>query len=338
MTLKDFLAEWHNDSTTLEIKTSGSTGEPKPIKVEKKRMLASARITCDFLGLKKDDTALLCLPLDYIAGKMIVVRAIERGLQLTATEPCGNPMRDVPEGGFDLVAMVPMQVYNTLQVEAERERLMQVRHLLIGGGAVDASLEKALRDFPNAVWSTYGMTETLSHIALRRLNGPEASEWYMPFDTVGISQNADGCLVINAPEICDGEIVTNDIVEMDSSGRRFKVIGRLDNVICCGGVKIQIEEVEKRLKDRLGVPFVITKRKDGKFGEVVVMLYEKENDADPESLRRVVEDALPRYWQPKNYFAVERLHVTGSGKPARKEAERLAALFGFDFCKDTAAY
>ena len=163
MTLEDFLSEWNNDSDRVLVHTSGSTGKPKPMMVEKKRMLNSARITCDFLGLKPGDSALLCMSLDYIAGKMVVVRSIERHLHLISVSPSGHPLKDVNEE-ITFAAMVPMQVYNTLQVPEERERLCHIRHLIIGGGAIDAALEKELKSFPGniAIWSTYGMTETLS--------------------------------------------------------------------------------------------------------------------------------------------------------------------------------
>lgn len=214
MTLEDFLSEWNNGSDRVLVHTSGSTGKPKPMMVEKKRMLNSARITCDFLGLKPGDSALLCMSLDYIAGKMVVVRSIERHLHLISVPPSGHPLKDVDEE-ITFAAMVPMQVYNTLQVPEERERLSRIRHLIIGGGAIDAALEKELKSFPAniAIWSTYGMTETLSHIALRRINGDESSEWYQPFDSVHISQTEEGCLVIDAPQVCAETLVTNDIVE-----------------------------------------------------------------------------------------------------------------------------
>ena len=202
--LADFLAEWNNDSPYVEVKTSGSTGEPKRMMVEKRRMLNSARITCDFLGLKPGDTALLCMSLDYIAGKMMVVRSIERGLKLITVEPSGHPLKSTqkePSLLCTFAAMVPMQVFNSLQVPEERKRLMQIKHLIIGGGAIDEAMEKELRTFPNAVWSTYGMTETLSHIALRRINGPEASDWYTPFASVNISKSEEGCMIITAPEV-----------------------------------------------------------------------------------------------------------------------------------------
>ena len=319
MDLETFLAEWHNDSPTVLVHTSGSTGMPKPMLVEKRRMEASARITCGFLGLKAGDTALLCMSLDYIAGKMMVVRALTCGLQLKVVEPCGCPLW---EGHVDFAAMVPMQVYNLLQTEDGRRRLMAVRHLIIGGGAIDEALASALVDFPNQVWSTYGMTETLSHIALRRLSGPDASEWYMPFEGVTLSQTDEGCLVIDAPAVHDGLLVTNDIAEMHDDGR-FRILGRRDNVICSGGIKIQIEGVERLLHPHLSVPFLITKRADKKFGEQVVLLTESE---DMDAIRNICQRVLPKYWQPRAFLHVGSLPLTETGKPARKEAERLAAF------------
>ena len=312
-----FIDEWNNDSAYVEVKTSGSTGEPKRMLVEKRRMLNSARITCDFLGLKPGDTALLCMSTDYIAGKMMVVRSIERGLRLIEVEPCGHPLVDNYQLNF--AAMVPMQVYNSLQVPEEKERLMAIRHLIIGGGAIDEEMEAELRSFPNAVWSTYGMTETLSHIALRRISGPEASEWYTPFPTVTLSTNDEGCLVIDAPEVCAQMLVTNDIVELKPDGR-FRIRGRKDNVICSGGIKIQIEEVEQALKKYVRVPYIISKRKDPKFGEIVVLLTE----GDTAQVQTICQQVLPKYHQPKLYLKIDKIPLTETGKPARKKAEELA--------------
>ena len=318
MSIDEFLNEWHDERPAVLVHTSGSTGRPKAMWAEKRRMEASARITCDFLGLKAGDSALLCMSLDYIAGKMMVVRSLVRGLRLTVVEPTGVPRW---EGPVDLAAMVPMQVWNLLQTADGRERLRQVRHLIIGGGAIDEAMESELRSFPNHVWSTYGMTETLSHIALRRLNGDEASEWYTPFRTVSVSLNDDHCLVIDAPLVHDGVLVTNDIAEVRDG--RFRILGRKDNVVCSGGIKIQMEEVERLLKPYVTEPFMITKRHDEKFGEAVVLLTES---TDREALLAVCQKALPRYWQPRDIMTVAHLPMTATGKPARKEAEHLAAL------------
>ena len=333
MTLEDFLSEWNNDSDRVLVHTSGSTGKPKPMMVEKKRMLNSARITCDFLGLNPGDSALLCMSLDYIAGKMVVVRSIERHLHLISVSPSGHPLKDVNEE-ITFAAMVPMQVYNTLQVPEERERLSRIRHLIIGGGAIDAALEQELQALPGniAIWSTYGMTETLSHIALRRINGDEPSEWYQPFDSVHISQTEEGCLVIDAPQVCAETLVTNDIVEIEPyiynkvEKLRFRIKGRKDNVICSGGIKIQIEEVETLLKPHLEKPFMLAKKKDGKFGEIAVLLTEDEDIKKVEAtVRRLLSDESEKssdhkkykYWIPKEFRYVEHLPLTETGKPKR---------------------
>ena len=312
------------------VHTSGSTGEPKPMWVEKRRMEASARMTCDFLGLHEGDTALLCMSLDYIAGKMMVVRSLVRGLRLVTVEPSGRPLAGVA-GQLDFAAMVPMQVWNSLQVAEERERLMTIGNLIIGGGAIDDRLAHELAGFPNRVWSTYGMTETLSHIALRRLSGDGASVWYTPFDSVTIDQTPDGCLVIDAPLVHEGRLVTNDRVQLrtdKATGRRqFRVLGRKDNVIDSGGIKIQIEEVEHTLKPFLRAPFAITKLPDEKFGEVVVLLSEQSDKAE---LEEICMNALPHYWVPRRYFHVDRVPMTETGKIARQQAADLAMMLAED--------
>lgn len=337
MTVNDFLQEWNSPSETLLVHTSGSTGKPKPMWVEKQRMLNSAHITCDFLGLRPGDSALLCMSLDYIAGKIMVVRSIERKLRLFSVKPSGHPLSDesltkMVEMDFDFVAMVPMQVYNTLQVPQERERLSRIKHLIIGGGAIDDALAEELRSLPGAVWSTYGMTETLSHIALRRLNGEEASEWYQPFDSVGVSLNSDGCLVIDAPLVCSEPLVTNDISEIkqqetsshssDASSSLktssphvlFRIKGRKDNVICSGGIKIQIEEVENLLRQHLDAPFLLAKKKDEKFGEIAVLVTES---GDLEGVEAICRQVLPKYWVPRQYLHFDQLPMTETGKPKR---------------------
>ena len=318
--LEAFLQEWHNDDPTVWVHTSGSTGTPKPLQVEKERMMASARLTCSFLGLKEGDSALLCMPLQYIAGKMVVVRSLIAGLRLIPIAPSGHPLKDLKETPT-FAAMIPMQVYNTLQVPEERARLMEIKHLIIGGGAIDDVLAHELKDFPNHVWSTYGMTETLSHIALRRLNGTDTSDWYTPFEQVCIRLSEEETLIIHAPNVCPEELKTNDIAEINEEGK-FRILGRKDNTINSGGVKIQIEQVESRLKKHLDTPFLISARKDAKFGEIVVLLYNKVGNED--DIRRICESELPTYWVPKAYIGVDELPMTGTGKPDRAYARRIA--------------
>lgn len=320
MTLEEFMADWHSPSPTILVHTSGSTGKPKPLLVEKKRMEASARLTCEVLALKPGDSALLCMPLDYIAGKMMVVRSIVGKLNLVCVEPSGHPLKGLNEAPV-FAAMVPMQVYNSLKVDEERRLLCRIKHLIIGGGAVSKEMAAELHTLPNAVWSTYGMTETLSHIALRRLNGHEASEWYEPFESVDVALNDEGCLMIDAPLVCSKTLITNDIAEIAPDGRHFRIRGRKDNVICSGGIKMQIEEIEAKLHPHVNVPFIITKRKDEKFGETVVMLAETK---DIDMLKAVCQERLSKYEQPHYYIYTNSIPTTETGKPARAKAMEMA--------------
>lgn len=320
--IADFLAEWFDGSDTLQVHTSGSTGTPKQLRVEKQRMMNSAMLTLSFLHLREEDTAMLCMPLQYIAGKMVVVRALVGGLNLIPVAPCGHPMQSLSQVPV-FSAMIPMQVFNSLQVPEEAEKLSRIRHLIIGGGAVDEELGKQLHSFPHAVWSTYGMTETLSHIALRRLNGPEASEWYTPFSNVSLTLSADQTLIIDAPLVSPIRLVTNDIVEFNPQGQ-FRILGRKDNTINTGGVKVQIEQVEARLKPLLPFAFQITAAPDSKFGERIVLLIQSENPVTEENLHEAFRQ-LPPYWRPKQIICLPQLPLTGSGKPDRATARKIAS-------------
>lgn len=320
--IADFLAEWFDGSDTLQVHTSGSTGTPKQLRVEKQRMMNSAMLTLSFLHLREEDTAMLCMPLQYIAGKMVVVRTLVGGLNLIPVAPCGHPMQSLSQVPV-FSAMIPMQVFNSLQVPEEAEKLSRIRHLIIGGGAVDEELGKQLHPFPHAIWSTYGMTETLSHIALRRLNGPEASEWYTPFSNVSLTLSADQTLIIDAPLVSPIRLVTNDIVEFNPQGQ-FRILGRKDNTINTGGVKVQIEQVEAQLKPLLPFAFQITAAPDSKFGERIVLLVQSENPVTEENLHEAFRQ-LPPYWRPKQIICLPQLPLTGSGKPDRATARKIAS-------------
>ena len=323
MTLEEFLAQWNDTSDVIEVHTSGSTGKPKRLLVEKRRMVNSARITCDFLGLKEGDSALLCMPLDYIAGKMVVVRSLVSHLHLISVTPSSHPLKDVTQP-IDFAAMVPLQVYSSLQEPAERERLMSIRHLIIGGGAIDDSLESQLQQFPNAVWSTYGMTETLSHIALRRISGENSSLWYSPLEGVDVSLSSDSCLEIYAPQVNPEKLHTNDIAELRTlpdGSKEFRILGRKDNVIDSGGIKIQAEEVERLLRPHLSCGFMITKVSDARLGEAVTILIESD---DAYSTLSICKHVLPKHWVPRHVLPISHIPLTETGKPARGEAEALA--------------
>ena len=324
--LISFVQTWFDPSSELTVKTSGSTGTPKLMSVSKERMMQSARLTLEFLQLKPNDAALLCMPLDYIAGKMMVVRALVGGLDLYPVAPSGHPLQHCDQH-FAFAAMIPLQVFNSLQDESESQRLRAIEQLIIGGGALDSALERALADFPHQVWSTYGMTETLSHIALRRVNGPEASLFYQPFAHVHLSLSCEHTLVIDAPLVAEQQLVTNDIVVFNEHGQ-FRIKGRKDNVINSGGIKLQIEELEAKIKALApSWDFQLSAQAHPKFGQIVVLLITHASipvsDSAASYLEQVLQD-LPRFERPKRYVVLAALPRTGTNKPDRARALVLA--------------
>lgn len=342
--LSEFISDWKSASPYLKVHTSGSTGTPKQIMVRKEHMINSARLTCDYLGLRQGDKALLCMPLRYIAGKMMVVRSLVAGLDLVIREPSGHPMADI-DIPLRFAAMIPLQVYNTLQVSEERERLCQTDILIIGGGSIDHELETQIQELPICVYSTYGMTETLSHIALRRLNGPDASPYYTPFPSAKLSLSTDNTLVIDAPLVADKTLVTNDVAELLPDGR-FRILGRKDNIINSGGIKIQTETVEEILRPVIPANFAITSVPDPKFGEAMVLLVTAGDNHFPgkktvssligeqslslqentifSKLEEKIFRILPKYQRPKHIFRIDEIPLTGSGKIDRATCRKLA--------------
>ncbi len=317
MHIYTFLQEWFNDSDTIEVQSSGSTGLCKVFQAQKKSMMESARRTCSFLSLKKGASVLLCMPLQFIGAKMIVVRALVAGLDLYCVPPSLYPMKDI-DFSPDFVAMTPQQAACTLKHTTERKRLENVKHLILGGMAVMPKLEKELFHFPNAVWLTYGMAETLSHIALRRLNTKDASSFFTPFEGITVFLSDNECLCIDAPSICDTTLVTNDRAVVLDDGR-FQILGRVDNVVNSGGIKIQIEEVEEKLSHALPMAFQLTSAPHDELGEQLVLLTET---PCPDWKKLCL--GLAKYQVPKAHILVRQLPLTGSGKPDRHTAKKIA--------------
>lgn len=308
--LYNFLQQWFDGTPTITVHTSGSTGTPKAFVVRKEQMMQSARLTCEYLELREGETALLCMNLRYIGAMMVVVRALVAGLNLVVRPASGHPLSDV-DSPLRFAAMVPLQVYNTLQVPEEREKLLQTEILIIGGGAIDESLEKEIKRLPGAVYSTYGMTETLSHIALRRLNGNAASEYYHPFPSVTLSLSSEQTLIIKAPLVCNEILQTNDIAQINPDGS-FIILGRKDNIINSGGIKIQTEQLEKQLRPFITVPFAITSVPDKRLGQAVTLLIESQEDIS--ELKKHIKTTLPPYHRPQYIQIVERIPHTENGK------------------------
>lgn len=317
----DFKQRWQEPSPTITVHTSGSTGTPKPLEAGKIQMWNSALRTIAALGLQEGNSALLAMPVKYIAGQMMLVRSFAGGLPLVAVAPSSHPFAGMHEAP-DFAALTPMQVYESLKDKHEASLLRRTLCLIVGGGSISPELAGLLRSFPHPVYSTYGMTETLSHVALRRLNGPSASDWYTPLSGVEITLSERGTLCVYAPDVCDRRLETNDLAEVLDNGC-FRILGRVDNVVVSGGLKLHIEDLEQQLTPFLDLPFGLTSVPDKSLGEALVLLYEgDENQA--ERLKETCRLHLDKYTVPRHYLPVVTLPKTETGKPARAEMKHLA--------------
>lgn len=312
-----FIVDWFDDSTTVKLQTSGSTGAPKLIQVSKALMRNSARMTLDFLELKEGDSALLCLSANYIAGKMMIVRALEGGLDLLIREAVGNPLEAI-EITVDFAAMVPLQIEKILN-EDGLEKLRSIKQVIIGGAVVSPALAERLRPLSNAIWATYGMTETVSHVALKRLSGSDLNDRFVPMPGVHFSLDDRACLQIDAPHLADDNVVTNDMVSL-SDDQSFTFLGRYDNVINSGGYKISPEEVEGKIAHLINDRFIVSSVADDRLGNKVVLVVETQS---PKTynwaiLKEQINAALPVYACPRAIYFVEKFQETPTAKIKRQ--------------------
>lgn len=320
-TIYKFILDWISDSPIIIVKTSGSTGKPKTILLEKEKMIQSALRTGEFFQLKKNEKVLLCLPTDFIAGKMMVVRAFVLGLNLIPVEPKGNPLELINED-FHFAAMTPMQVSNVFKSENGVVKLNRIQVLIIGGGEISKELAYNISKLENCAWHTYGMTETITHVALKKLNGNNSTKYFEALPNATFEKDQRDCLVIHASCLSDEPIVTNDIVKFISN-TKFEFIGRYDNVINTGGVKIFPEKVENKLQAYFDQRIVIAGIRDDTLGNKVVLVFEGTSNKSPD-LRLIYKEAkLQKFEIPKEIFYLEKLPETDNGKFFRKKLNRL---------------
>jgi len=313
--LGDFLLDWLDSNDAILVNTSGSTGIPKSIKLQKQAMVNSALATGDYFKLKPGDSALLCLPTSYIAGKMMIVRAIILGLNLDLVYPSSNPLEHIARD-YDFTAMVPMQLENSLS------SIEKIRVVIVGGAKVSKSLSNKLESISDTeIYETYGMTETVTHIAARKLNNNENKEFEV-LPNIKITQDQRDCLVIDAPHLADGQIVTNDIVKLHSESS-FELLGRIDNVINSGGIKMHPEQLETKLDSFIDSNFFIASSENKTLGEEVVLVVEgKEN-----SISSDFHEVLNKHEIPKKILFADNFIRTSSGKINRvKTLESLKKL------------
>ncbi|MDM1554495.1 MULTISPECIES: AMP-binding protein [Chryseobacterium] len=311
--VKNFLKEWFSEGETVNVQTSGSTGVPKVFGIEKKKMINSAIMTCNFLGLKEGDSALLCLPVEYISGKMMIVRSMERKLRLIVNEPSLRPVENLDQE-VDFCAMTPLQVENSL------DKLHLIKNLIIGGAAVSENLKNKILqmnlDSSNRIFETYGMSETLSHIGLKKLM-PEPEDYFTVFENVSISLDERGCLAIFAPNVNAELLITNDLVEIKND-KQFKFLGRIDNVINSGGAKIFPEELEKLVKKEITNEAIFVGLPDERLGQKLILIIEG-NQSDEVVQKISIVPFEKNFHKPKEIIFVDKIPRTPNGKVNRMQ-------------------
>ena len=306
----DFLLDWLSDSAIINAKSSGSTGQPKTIALQKQYMVNSARATGQFLGLKPGNTALLCLPMQYIAGQMMMVRALVLGLELYCIHPVSSPLRNTTKK-YDFCAMVPMQLKNAV------DDIERIEKVLVGGAPVSGLVKNMIRNKGNMIYETFGMTETISHIAMRKLSGLGEASCFQVLDNISIAVDDRSCLVVKAPELGVDEITTNDVVELLSE-TEFNWLGRIDNVVNSGGVKLYPEIIEEKLEVAINQRFFVTGLADEILGEKLVLILE--GTANKDRLMKNISslENLQRFEVPKAVYSTLKFEETSSGKINRR--------------------
>ena len=305
------------ERSTVQIKqkTSGTTGDPKSFVLNRESMICSASKTIQFFNLQPGDRVLLCLPVRYIAGKMMVVRALVGGLDLVLAEPSARPLKEL-KGSVSFGAMVPLQVHESIQ---HSDDLSLVEKLLIGGGELHSSIQGELTRLEStAVYESFAMTETYTHFALKRINGEQPDDDFRLLDGVSVTLDNRGCLVVDVPGVTTGPVSTNDLVEISSSGKGFQWLGRVDNVIKSGGIKIVPEMLEQRITRLIGNMCLVLPEKDEKLGEKLTLLVEYgEQDPPVDMWLEALHKELSGYEVPKRIVTVEEIPRNQSFKPDR---------------------
>ena len=308
--IANFLNDWFNNDNFVIVKTSGSTGKPKPIRLQKEFMINSALATGSFFNLKEKTTALLCMSTDFIAGKMMLVRAVVLGWELDVVAPTSKIILNKK---YDFSAMVPLQLRNSLS------QINKINTLIVGGGVVSNDLLDAIQTVTTKVFATYGMTETITHIAVKKLNyftipKLDLSTNYKVLPNVAISQDDRNCLVINAPKVSSEKIITNDVVQL-LSDTEFEWLGRFDNVINSGGIKLHPEKIEEKLSKIIQQRFFVAGIPDEILGEKLVLVIEGSQN----EINIAEFSTLTKYEKPKEIYFVKDFIETDTKKIQRSK-------------------
>jgi len=311
-----FIEDYLSDELNIAVQTSGTTGTPKQMNILKNKMKISANKTAAYFNFEKGQKVLLTLPATYIAAKMMIVRALEHQLNLICVAPQNDFINNFNDEIY-FCPLVPLQAQKALSNKASLKKIQQIKHILLGGAPVNKQLLNTLQKQPNNYYHSYGMTETLSHIAVRTLNKPY-SEYFTVLHNISITKDNRDCLIINAPQFSGEPIVTNDIVEIKNE-KSFKWLGRYDNVINSGGIKIIPEQVEAAIEHLIKKPFYIIGEANEQLGEQVVLYIETAELFDTKTLLTQLKNCLPKHHAPKKIILLSAFERTHSGKIIKRK-------------------
>ncbi len=317
-----FIKKWLNGDQAFTLTTSGSTGTPKEITLTRSQLLQSAQRTIQALRLSSNNTALVCLDTKYIAGKMMLVRALEANMKIVAAEPVSDPLQKLSIGHQpDFAALVPLQLETIIHTPLSLQKINSFKTIILGGAAASESLKAKIKTLQPAVYATYGMTETVSHIALQKLNETGSHDYFETLPDIKIKTDERDCLVIELPGFRE-PIITNDLVKIITD-QQFKILGRYDNIINSGGVKLVPETIEKKIEPLLtGQSFFVTGIPDERLGQKLVLLIE--GSSQP-ALPTALKLTLSAYEVPKEIFYLDKFIRTETGKINRsKTLERVS--------------
>ncbi|HLF35740.1 MAG TPA: AMP-binding protein [Cyclobacteriaceae bacterium] len=322
------IKNWYGKEEFFSLQSSGSTGSPKTFKASRRMLEASAGLTLKTLQLTQGMNAVLCLDTKYTAGIMMLIRGLIGNQNIYAVNPSADPFSALPEElVIDFIAIVPAQLGSIGKNNSIR-RFTDRSNILVGGAPLPAELERRMQSFPGIYFQTFGMAETLSHIALKKLNGKGKSNVYETIGDITVSIAPDGCLAVKAPHLSEDKIITRDIVQLIDD-RHFVWKGRADNMINSGGIKIQLEELEteiEKILDSTGihVNFFITSVPDDILGEKVIMLIEDPGDLYPgEVVIKTLKEKLKKYHLPRDIYRFRDFRYTENGKLDRLNTRKL---------------
>ncbi len=301
---------WYKGDSSFEFQTSGSTSRPKIITFHRSQVEASCKQTIDYFGLNKGDKLLLCLPLSYVAGKMMLLRAIVGGFKLFLSEDNKFPWSGLNET-IDFGAMVPMQ----LDRLENREQSLKIRHLLLGGAPLQSRHISQIKDLGLKAYESFGMTETLSHFAMKRLFLNEEAYTLLP--NVKIKYGNDNVLSVIVPWIKNDWLQTDDVVEIQGVNK-FIWKGRQSNVINSGGVKLHPESIESKLQSFFSSrAYFIYSLPSSKYGEKIGLFIE---GAPINNIENQLSSCLSSKERPKAVYYIPQFKYSTAGKLLKRES------------------